>query len=89
VTLSQLTRYVSSLSPVNYQVGRALATSLATEVLDGLLGVPIHVATSKADNNFSASWRDLEIQIQPLYELERCKELVMVLQVEGSSYPTN
>ena len=62
------------------------------------LEVPIHVATShdtalpgrhKADNNFSASWRDLEIQIQPLYELERRKELVMVLQVEGSYYATN
>ena len=29
----------------------------------------------RADNNFSASWRDLEIQIQPFYEFERRKEL--------------
>ena len=29
----------------------------------------------RADKNFSASWRDLEIQIQPFYEFERWKEL--------------
>jgi hypothetical protein len=28
-----------------------------------------------ADNYFSASWRDLEIQIQLFYEFERRKEL--------------
>jgi hypothetical protein len=48
------------------------------------LEVPTHVATShntalpghhRADNNFSVSWRDLEIQIQPFYEFERRKEL--------------
>jgi hypothetical protein len=52
--------------------------------LDRLIEVPTHVAISydtslpghhRADNNFSASWRDLEIQIQPFYEFERRKEL--------------
>jgi hypothetical protein len=50
--------------------------------------VPAHAATPhatalpahhEADNNFSGSWRDSEIQIQPLYKFERRKELVVVL----------
>jgi hypothetical protein len=43
----------------------------------------------KADNDFSASWRGLEIQIKLFYEFERRKELVVVLQVEGSYFTTN
>jgi hypothetical protein len=43
----------------------------------------------KADNDFSVSWRGLETQIKRFYEFERCKELVVVLLVEGSYFTTN
>jgi hypothetical protein len=55
--------------------------------------VSTHVAMShdialpghhKAGNNFSASWRGSETQIKLFYKSERRKELVVVLQVEGS-----
>ena len=50
------------------------------------IALPSHY---KAENDFSALQWDSGTQIKVLYKLERCKGLIVVLQVKGFYYTSN